>query len=398
MRLDSMRRWLAALLVGAAAALQAQPVAAPASAAASAPAAQTPAVDLREQVLPLAVSVLNPYGLKVGGTIDITTFRPPGDGPFPLVVVSHGRAIADRRAQQGRQRFEPLARYLVSKGFAVFVPTRLGYGDTYGQADPEDGGLCDATRPEPASIAASDQVLATVELARTLPWVDASRWVAIGQSVGGLATVAVTWRNPPGLVAAINFSGGSGGNPLLRPGNPCSPQNIEKLWRDKAGASPVPMLWLYWQNDLYWGADWPQRWARAWQEGGGKLEFHQLPASGQDGHNGMGSDMDHWVPLVEAHLAGAGFTRSGLVPRPSASGFAAIDDLSRLPAGPIGRDLYRNRFLAATGPRAFAIGPNGRTGWAVGDWASGRALGFCQRSTGEICKLYAVDDEVVWRP
>ena len=31
-----------------------------------------------------------------------------------------------------------------------------------------------------------------------------------------------------------------------------------------------------------------------------------------------------------------------------------------------------------------------------GDWAMGRALGFCQRRSGDRCKLYAVDDDVVW--
>ena len=132
--------------------------------------------------------------------------------------MSHGRATTERRAQQARQRFEPLARYLVSMGFVVLVPTRVGYGDTYGDFDPEDHGGCNAMRVEPVATAASDQVIAALSFARTLPYVDASRWVAMGQSVGGLTTVAVAWRNPPGLVGAINFAGGSGGDPERRPG------------------------------------------------------------------------------------------------------------------------------------------------------------------------------------
>ncbi len=358
--------------------------------------APLPAADLHEQVLSLLVSVKNAYGREFSGTIAVTAFKPAGDGPFPLVVMNHGRAIAERRAQQGRQRFEPLARYLVSKGFAVLVPTRLGYGDTYGQADPEDAGACQALRPEPMSIAASDQVLATVELARTLPWVDVSRWVVMGQSVGGLTAVAVAWRKPPGLVAAINFAGGSGGNPETRPGNPCSPVAIQRLWAEKAQAASVPMLWIYWHNDLYWGAEWPQRWAAAWKEGGGRVEFHQLPPVGQDGHNGLSIDMDHWVPLVEDHLARAGFKQSGLVERPAASRHANIDEVDKVPVGTTGRELYAGKFLAAKAPRAFAIGPNGTTGWAAGDWAMGRALGFCQARRGAPCKLYAIDDDVVW--
>ncbi len=385
-----MRFRLALWLVLAAASLLAH-----AQAPASPP---TVAADLREEVLRLPVTVKDLYGREEQRDIALTVFRPPGDGPFPLLVMSHGRAVADRRAGQGRQRFETFARYMVSKGFAVFVPTRVGYGDTYGDFDPESSGSCNQLHPQAAAQAASDQVLAAVAHARTLPWVDASRWVAVGQSVGGLATLAVVSRAPAGLVAAINFAGGLGGNPETRPGNPCSPAAVERMWRQQAATAQLPMLWIYWLNDLYWGAEWPQRWARAWAEGGGVATLHQLPAVGHDGHGGMNIDMEHWVPLVEPYLAQAGFSRSGLVARPPATSFAAIDDADKLPAPAGVREGLYKRFLAAKPPRAFAVGPRGAAGFASGDWALGRALGFCQARRGEPCRLYAVDDEVVWVP
>ena len=368
------------------------------TAVAAATAAAPLARDLREDVQQLTVTVKNMAGTDVTGAMTLTTYRPAGEGPFPLVVMNHGRAVAERRAQQGRQRYEPLARYLVSKGFAVMVPTRLGYGDTYGHFDPEAAGRCASLQIDSMSQATSDQVLAAVAHARTLPWVDATRWVVMGQSVGGLAAVAVAWRNPPGLVAAINLAGGAGGNPESRPGDPCSPQVTEALWRRKAADASVPMLWLYWANDRYWGAEWPQRWARAWQDGGGRVEFHQLPAIGADGHSGMSLDMDRWVPIVEAYLARAGFAQSGVVARPAATDFAALDDIDKLPAGRNARISYQTRFLAAKPPRAFALGSDGNFGWATGDWAAGRALGFCQSARGLACKLYALDDTVVWAP
>lgn len=375
------------------------PSAPPTAAEPAAPSAEPRlAADLREEVRRLSVTVPNAYGREFSGSIAVTWFRPPGEGPFPLAVVSHGRAIAERRAQQGRQRFEPLARYLVGKGFAVAVPTRLGYGDTYGQADPEAGGACAAVMFEGMSRAAAEQVLATVAFARSLPWVDASRWVAIGQSVGGMATVSLAWRKPPGLVAAINFAGGAGGNPQTTPREPCSPRGLESLWRSKAPEAAVPMLWLYWRNDLYWGEDWPQRWARAWREGDPSLQFHLLDAVGADGHSGMSIDMNRWVPLAEAFLARLGFGQRGSIERPPATGFAALDDVDSLPAGPVAKELYSKRFLAAKPPRAFAIGPQGASGWATGDWAMGHALGFCQARRGVVCRLYAVDDDVVWVP
>jgi dienelactone hydrolase len=386
---------LRALLVWLACALSLQ---ASAQNTAAPPDEPTPAQDLHEQVLRLPVTVKSLYGREEARSIALTVFKPAGDGPFPLVIMSHGRATADRRAQQGRQRFEPLARYLVSKNFVVLVPTRVGYGDTYGDFDPEDAGGCSVMQVEPVSIAASDQVLAALQFARTLPYVDASRWVAMGQSVGGLTTVAVAWRNPPGLVAAINFAGGAGGDPQHRPGQPCTPASIERLWRDKAASAQVPMLWLYWENDKYWGAEQPKRWHQAFTEGGGKAEMHTLPAAGSDGHGGVNIDMNDWVPLVEAYLARAGFSKPGIVPRPATSDFARIDDVAKVPTSQSNRESAYRRFLEAKVPRALALGPRGAIGWATGDWAPGRALGFCQRRNGERCKLYAVDDDVVWTP
>jgi hypothetical protein len=183
-----------------------------------------------------------------------------------------------------------------------------------------------------------------------------------------------------------------------KPTQPCAPSQIERLWHDKAASVQVPMLWLYWDNDKYWGAEQPKRWHQAFSEGGGKAEMHTLPAAGNDGHGGVNIDMNAWVPLVEAYLARAGFTRPGLVPRPPASDFARLDDVAKVPTSQINREGAYKRFLEAKPPRALALGPKGALGWATGDWALGRALGFCQRRNGDRCKLYAVDDDVVWAP
>ena len=364
----------------------------------AAPMSERLANDIREQVNHLNVVVRDVAGTEFKGRIAVTSFRPPGDGPFPVALMSHGRAPPARRATPLRQRYEVLARYLVSKGFAVVVPTRLGYGETFGLGDPEAGGSCDAVRFEAMSMVASEQVLQVVESLRTQPWADVSRWVAMGQSVGGLVTVALAWRHASGLVAAINFSGGAGGNPETRARLPCSPELLERLWHERSGQAPVPMLWMYWHNDLYWGEHWPQRWASAWAQGGGKLEFHQLPAAGKDGHNGSAIDMDTWVPLAEQFLGHHGFKQSGIVHRPAAVAQPRLDDLAALPAGANTRAAYQSKFLASKPPRAFAIGASGQYGWASGDWAMGRALGACAAPRGTACKLYAVDDDVVWAP
>jgi dienelactone hydrolase len=367
------------------------------------PAGDRIATDLREEVHHIEVTAKDLYSRQETATIAVTAFRPPGDGPFPLAIVSHGRGGPEQRAGLGRQRFELLARYLVTKGFAVFVPNRIGYGETARLGfDPEDSGPCQAKRFEPMAQAASDQVLATLAYARSQPWADSKRWVALGQSVGGLTTLAVASRRPSGLVAAVNFSGGAGGDPDRRPAEPCGPDQLARLWRSQgAAAGELPTLWIYWTHDRYWGEQHPVRWAEAWREGGGQAQLHQLLPWGSeptDGHTGLTRDMDSWAPLVERFLVGVGFDKPGLPSRPAPTAFARLDEADKVPVNGSRRELLYRRFLAARAPRAFAIGPDGDAAWASGDWAIGRALGACQWRNGQTCRLYAVDDEVVWVP
>lgn len=182
------------------------------------PAGQIFSQDMREEIVRISVTVKDMYNRQETRPVPITIYRPAGDGPFPLFVLNHGRPTTDRRTAQGRFRPDHAARYLVGKGFVVLVPMRVGYWETLGDFDPEDSGPCNNKRIEPTSIAASEQVLATVEYARTLPYVDTSRWLVGGTSMGGLTSVGTVGRNPKGLLAGINFAGGSGGDPVKNPG------------------------------------------------------------------------------------------------------------------------------------------------------------------------------------
>jgi len=96
-------------------------------------------------------------------------------------------------------------------------------------------------------------VLATLAFAKTLPYVDASRWIVAGQSVGGVTTVATTWRHPDGLVGAINFAGGTGGDPEHSPGRPASTAHRRDCGARRPRRRRAQTLWLYWENDEYLG-------------------------------------------------------------------------------------------------------------------------------------------------
>jgi hypothetical protein len=85
------------------------------------------------------------------------------------------------------------------------------------------------------------------------------------------------------------------------------------------------------------------------------------------------------------------------MPSPPPSGFAALEDASRLPhVRDTGRAGYQ-AFLASILPRAYAVAPSGAWGWASGGADPlRRALDNCNKSGQGACRLYAVDEAVVW--
>ncbi|WP_434629883.1 dienelactone hydrolase family protein [Chromobacterium sp. CV08] len=349
--------------------------------------------DIGEEVVSLPVTL--PDGSR--HALTVTVFRPDDAGPHPLALLSHGRATsAAGRADPPRQRMETAARYLVRKGFVVLVPTRAGYGADAGGADPEDSGPC-RRKDYPASLrAAVAQILAALDYGRRQPDFD-GRAVLIGQSVGGIATVAAAAENPPGVVAAINFAGGAGGDPDSHPGVPCSPAQLQQLYAEFGGRSRVPMLWIYTRNDRFFGPEYSQAWARAYRAAGAPLDYRLLPAFGDNGHLLFSRGADIWMPLLEDYLRGRGFVRPGFAGRPPPSGYAALDDGDRIPyLSRADRLNGYGRFLSSPLPRAFAISPSGHWGYAYGGDAIDRALDFCHNDNPSPCSLYAVDCNVVW--
>jgi hypothetical protein len=91
--------------------------------------------------------------------------------------------------------------------------------------------------------------------------------------------------------------------------------------------------------------------------------------------------------------------RATWLPRPAASGFAAVSDVTKVPLVIVeGLQNYR-RYLDAANPKAFAISPDGKA-WA---WngetfdAMSLALSRCAERAHQKCHLYAVDEDVVWQ-
>lgn len=282
-------------------------------AVAGAPRAQDIAEPLKPEVAKIAV----PGAGTLGGELAMVThvYRPPGEGPHPVLVFSHGRAGTD---PERRALASPVGlghvRYWLRRGYAVVAPFRPGYGAT-GGADREysgarynEWGEC-TSRPEPRRTAepAAQAVALTVAWVGQQPWARTDRILISGQSVGGLATVAACAANLPGVIGCINFAGGSGGSPASR-GRMCEPERTEALMSEWGRSTRVPSIWLYAPNDLYWGEETPRRWHAAFAAGGSPTRFVGTePVPAPDGHSLLAVGGKLWSVPLQAWLKEHGF-------------------------------------------------------------------------------------------
>ena len=354
---------------------------------------------LAEEEIDLPVRVVDGFGKAIEQNIKVTVFSDDTNPqPAPVMVFNHGRAPEpEARAALGRARFSEAARWFVSRGFIVAVPTRIGYGVTGGE-DIEDSGACSRKNYAPGYSAAAQQTLAVLQAVRKRPDAAPDRAVIAGQSYGGTTAVTVAALNPPGVQATINFAGGGGGNPKTQPQRPCAPQSLERMFKGYGGTARVPVLWVYTANDMYFGPTYPREWFDAYRAAGGPGEFVQYPPHGDDGHLLFSRFPQVWQPRVAQFLDAQGFKAPWRIKFPPTPG-AAVEDEAKVPyVKDKGRDAYRG-FLAKGGPRAFVVAPNGAWAWANGgDDPLSRALANCNRNGAGACKPYAIDHEVVWKP
>lgn len=381
--------------------------AAPAPGAAGAPGPALPApaapvlmTDIFETVVKVPVTLKLVDGRMHTGEMVVTHYRPQGDGPFPVVVLHHGRSLD--RTEPKRFRSVGSVRFWIRRGFAVIVPTRLGYGDSGLRPDPDFSSReCENRSYVPAMAAMLTQTEAVLAMARGLPWIDGQRVLVVGQSYGGFAAVGASGHAIQGLVGAINFAGGGGGNPIARPGNPCGADKLAETVAAAGTTARVRMLWLYAENDRYWGANLPRKWHAAYAKAGGKADLVMFPPVGDDGHRLIGDGFSLWRPYVDRYLERLGFQAPRAVTTAVPTTYAPVYAIDKVPyLTPEARVDGYAKFLGGDLPRAFAVAPNGAWGasWGASVEAAKVALERCAKHDAKGCRLYAVDDAVVWQP
>lgn len=351
--------------------------------------AQTLDASINEHVLMLPVTE---NGKKL--QFETTLYKPPGQGPFPLLLMNHGKERGKPSAQK-RDRFLAMGREFVRRGYAVAVPMRKGFSKSEGiysdyGCNMHDNGMVQA-----------DDIEAALRALTKLSWVDQDRVIVAGQSYGGLATMAFGTRQFPGVRGLLNFAGG-----LRIDGHYCDWQSaLVTAFRSYGSRTSLPSLWFYGENDSYFDPSLAQRLQTAYQSAGGSSQLIAFGRFKSDAH-GLVSSRDGipvWWPATERFLQRIGLptdinTLIGETERLPASGFAANDNADAVPhLTETGRAAYRH-YLSQSLPRAFALSASGAWSWAEdGDDPPSRALAACQKNSKLPCKLYSVDQDVVWR-
>lgn len=228
-----------------------------------------------------------------GVALRATVFRPQGASTqrYPLAVINHGTSEANRLSVS-MPVYYWLSRWFIERGFAVVVPQRRGHGATGGPLVEAVGDCRHPDHYQSGLIAAQD-VGAAVDYMAGQPFVDPSRIVVVGISTGGWASLALAAQRPDLARAVVNFAGGRGGHAWGHDNAICDAPALVRAAGDYARTARTPTLWLYAENDSYFGPPLAAKMAAAWKDGGGTVEYDPLPAYGSDGHD-IADDRAGW--------------------------------------------------------------------------------------------------------
>lgn len=341
------------------------------------------AQDYSREPLRIPSSAAGPRGLEA------LLVRPADGRRYPLALITHG---SPRDAQARRQmtpgRYQMQAVEFARRGFAVLIVMRRGYGTTDGEYA-AGASRCGPSEYLKSANESARDLRSAIEAMQTRSDVTTQGMIAIGQSAGGLASLALAADAPQGLAAVFNFAGGAGSR---ADHNVCGEDALVEAFGTFGRTARVPMLWVYSENDQYFWPELAQRFYTAFQASGGRAKFISAPTFGRDGHSlfsPRGAPI--WTPMVDAFLREENLGLRTPLPPPAATGLPP-------PAAFRGSGLDSfKQFLLAGDHKAFAISKSGRYGWraALRSEREARvaALEACEKG-GDSCSIYAVDDEL----
>ncbi|MBS1210815.1 MAG: hypothetical protein H6R19_3213, partial [Proteobacteria bacterium] len=162
--------------------------------------------------------------------------------------------------------------------------------------------------------------------------------------------------------------------------------------KNRYGVAAMSLLMIVQLQEQQGAAFWPAY--AAYLRSAARPEFDPVAAF----ETRFGLSQSDFLARLEARLlAVRAEQRQHRLPVPPASGYARIDEAERLPTPGQRKnfELYRK----AASPKAIAVSPRGPVAFRADDSdAMQNALAACKMMDELSCQLYAVDDQVVYRP
>ncbi len=239
-------------------------------------------------------------------------FRPAGTGLFRLAVIAHASTQNPlRRAQMPQPEYRALTAFLVSRGFAVLVPERLGHGATGGRYVEDQGG-CDEADYARSGRATAGELSLALDYLRKQDFIRKDAAIVIGHSAGGWGALALASADPKAISAIIAFAPGRGGHANDEPNRICASHMLVAAATEFGKAARIPITWLVAANDSYFAPVFSKAMVDAFRGSGGKVDFRTLPAVGSEGH---------WMIELEAGVkaASSDLARALDLPKPVAT-------------------------------------------------------------------------------
>jgi hypothetical protein len=214
--------------------------------------------------------------------------------------------------------------------------------------------------------------------------------------------MALGTEDLPGVRGLINFAGG-----LRDDSNGCGWRSaLVSAFAEYGSQNKVPSLWMYGQNDSLFSPELVARMHDAFEQAGGHARLVEYAPFKRDSH-GMLASRDGqkvWLADTMAFLQQVGMPTKVIYkvpepPQPQPTNFAGVADVDAVPfLSENGKRAYRE-YLTKMTPRAFAVSPSGAWCWAEeGEDPEARALATCSAKSDKPCRLYSVDEHVVWNP
>ncbi|AMJ59198.1 alpha/beta hydrolase family protein [Bosea sp. PAMC 26642] len=287
--------------------------------------------------------------IKLGGRdvrLEALIVRPAAAaGKLPLALITHGKSashisMGDLRAAS----YATVARDLARRGWLAAVVMRRGFGQSDG--------------PFPAAASCANPDLTTqfngdadelIEALRTLqqrPDVDPERAIALGESAGGAAVLALARRKPAGLRGVINVAGGLNLEECTEKGRDALVSTVKGF----QAASGVPQLWVYAKNDELFPPPLVDRMRAAALDAGGDVRFVELPEIKPRGHLIFRNGQARYVWLAEMDASLRAWKLPTWSPAQARLRFAKLGLTAR--AGTF------ERYFAAPGEKAMALSPS----------------------------------------